>query len=73
MAEHNIYIYKNIRMLRKKLGLSQADVAKAIEISPQLYWGKEHGVRRFTALEVYEIAKFMNVDMNIFFKKDGNK
>jgi transcriptional regulator with XRE-family HTH domain len=71
-VENDINIHKNIRRLRKKLGLIQADVAKEIGISPQLYWGKENGVRRFTAIEVYKIAKVMNVDMNIFFKTDGD-
>lgn len=58
-------IIKAIRTLNK---YSQCDVAKAINMSPRTYFTKENNPKLFTVGEIEELANFLRVDKEVFFK-----
>lgn len=59
-------IIKAIRALKK---YSQNDVAKAIKMSPRTYFTKENNPKLFTIGEIEELANFLQVNKEIFFKE----
>ena len=62
----------NIRLLRKKAGLTQEEVViqlqlKGLEISRSSYSQIECGTYNIRVTELVELAKLFNTDMNSFF------
>ncbi|MDR2833653.1 MAG: helix-turn-helix domain-containing protein [Streptococcaceae bacterium] len=49
--------------LRKEMGYTQSEVAKAINISTNAYLQKEKGSREFTLTEMFNIANFFNKEL----------
>ena len=52
---------RRIYMQRKKLGLTQEQVAELADISPQLLSTAENGVRNISSDKLYRISKALNV------------
>ncbi|TNE58558.1 MAG: XRE family transcriptional regulator [Alphaproteobacteria bacterium] len=57
----------NIRLRRTMLGLTQEQLAQALNISYQQVQKYETGANRISAGRLYEIAKFLNVEIGSFF------
>lgn len=55
-------ISSNIRILRKKAGLTQIDVAKALGVSIATFRRWEAGETAPTGTRIVELAKVLNVD-----------
>lgn len=51
----------DIKDIRKRLGLSQEDMAKALGITQGSYSYKETGIRRFNLEEIKILKKVLNV------------
>ncbi len=62
------YIGNRLRKCRKKIALSQAVLAKKINVSHQLIQKYESGETRISAGVLYEIAKVIGVNPNYFFE-----
>lgn len=52
---------RRIYMQRKRLGLTQEQVAELADISPQLLSTAENGVRNISSDKLYRISKALNV------------
>ncbi|MBE6719182.1 MAG: helix-turn-helix transcriptional regulator [Ruminococcaceae bacterium] len=52
---------RRIYMQRKKLGLTQEQVAELADISPQLLSTAENGIRNISSDKLYRISKALNV------------
>lgn len=59
-------IGKRIRHRRESLGLSLADVAKKLRISPQMVFCYEQGTSRLYISRLVQIARTLNTDVTIF-------
>lgn len=60
-------IIKGIRILR---GYTQEDVADAIGMTVRTYCKKESNPMTFTIAEIQRLSVFLNVNEEIFFKKE---
>jgi transcriptional regulator with XRE-family HTH domain len=58
----------NIRLRRTMLGLTQEQLASALNISYQQVQKYETGANRISAGRLYEIAKHLNVEIGFFFE-----
>jgi transcriptional regulator with XRE-family HTH domain len=63
----NRSIGSKLRMLRTLSGKSQQDIAVALGISFQQLHKYETGVDRISAARLYQVARYLAVDVNIFF------
>ncbi len=61
------HVGKRIRERRVKMGLTQQDLAEALEISYQQLQKYETGTNRISAGRLYEIAGRLGVDIAYFF------
>ncbi len=65
-----------LRAERIAKGLTQAQLAKAIDISKNAYWRKENGQRNFSMeefLRILEVLGFSKNNVSLFFKQDVDK
>ena len=62
------HVGKCIRERRVKMGLTQQDLAEALEISYQQFQKYETGANRINAGRLYEIAGRLEVDIGYFFE-----
>jgi transcriptional regulator with XRE-family HTH domain len=58
-------ILKRLIAVRKRLGLTQADVAEALGVSRDCICRMEIGKARFTLLRMIELAKLYQIDMSV--------
>lgn len=58
----------NIRLRRTMLGLTQEQLASALNISYQQVQKYETGANRISAGRLYEIARHLNVEIGFFFE-----
>ncbi|QEK12755.1 helix-turn-helix domain-containing protein [Crassaminicella thermophila] len=62
---------RNLKALRVKYGLTQADMAKKLEISEVAYRNKENGYTQFTLNEARKISKIFKETIEaIFFENE---
>ena len=70
------YVGKRIKLKRTLLGLSQSDLAEALDITFQQVQKYERGKNRVSSSKLYEISHALNVPVNYFFddfsKKSNN-
>ena len=66
-------IAANLRTLRITTRLSQAEIAANVGTSRPLYTHYELGDRTQDAEVLYNLAKFMNLEMEMLFEKDPQK
>ena len=69
MKRKNI-VGENLRKIRRKMGLTQEEVALRSNLSQGYITQLENGKRRFTQKSLEQIAKALNVPLINFFKKD---
>lgn len=64
-------MYGNLYLALKEKGVRQSDVAQLLKLSKQSVYMKLHGIRDFTAPEMYAIKEkyFPNGNMEELFKK----
>ena len=64
-------MYGNLLLALKEKGVSQKEVAKKLDLSPQSVYMKIHGRREFTAPEMFTIQReyFPNVTLEELFAK----
>lgn len=61
---------KNLKLLRKKFGKSQEDMARLLNISLTSYCNKENGSSGFSLNEAHQISSIFNMSIDdIFFKE----
>lgn len=58
---------EKIKKKRLEMHLTQQDMAKAIGVSTQQYQKYEAGKNNVSAIRLFQIAMFLNVDLNLFF------
>jgi putative transcriptional regulator len=65
-------MYERLKQLRKEQSLTQAEMANMLGLSDKSsYSTKECGLRKFTIVEAYKIAKFFNTSIeSIFFNQE---
>ncbi len=68
MAEVNIYIGDKLRQRRKKLNLSQDDLARMLGISNQQIHKYEAGINKLSASLLFTCAKLLHVPITYFFE-----
>ncbi len=62
------YVGKRIKLQRRFLGFSQADMAEALNLTFQQIQKYEKGVNRVSAGRLFAISGFLNVPVNYFFE-----
>lgn len=63
-------IGKNILVFRKKLGLSQQDIADYCGVPRELISFYETGNREVSLLHLEKISDFMNIELSVFLEDD---
>ena len=63
----DVYVGSLVRKRRKELGISQADLAKALGLTFQQVQKYERGSNRISASKLYEIADFLKRPIGYFF------
>ena len=59
-----LFFAKNIQFLRKKMGLTQIDLTKYIDVTRTTWGNYENNVSEPDLRKLYEIAKFFEVTMD---------
>jgi transcriptional regulator with XRE-family HTH domain len=54
------------------MNLTQQDIAKAIGVSTQQYQKYETAKNNISAMRLFKIAMYLNVDLNLFFPQKKN-
>lgn len=62
-------IGEKIREIRKKLGISQIELAERVGLSFQQIQKYEKGITRISVARLYQIAKALDTDIRIFFEE----
>src|SRR5215471_9541899 len=65
MKKKAIFLGRRIRALRTKVGLSQADLAKRLAVSPSYLNLLEHDRRPVTSALLLELARVLDVDLRV--------
>ena len=71
MDKHGVYLGPRLRRLRRDLGLTQADMAADLEISPSYIALMERNQRPVTAETLLRLAKAYKVDFSDFGEQTG--
>ncbi|MDL2410483.1 short-chain fatty acyl-CoA regulator family protein [Rhizobium calliandrae] len=71
MDKHGVYLGPRLRRLRRDLGLTQADMAADLEISPSYIALMERNQRPVTAETLLRLAKAYKVDFSVFAEQTG--
>ncbi|MEO0956728.1 MAG: helix-turn-helix transcriptional regulator, partial [Pseudomonadota bacterium] len=53
-----------LRERRRQLGLSQAELAKRLDVSPQLIQKQEVGESRISAFQIFKLAEVLGVPVD---------
>ena len=64
----DIHVGVAIRRLREARGLSQADIASQVGVTPQQIERYERGEERVSASMLYELARVLDVPVSAFFE-----
>lgn len=64
------YIGNQIRLIRIQHKMSQADLARKLEVSDSIISGYERGVRTPSLDIVVKLTQIFNVDVSYFFNED---
>lgn len=62
------HVGRRVQERRLGLGLSQTALANSVGLSFQQIQKYEKGVNRISASKLFEIARFLNVDLSFFFQ-----
>jgi CheY-like chemotaxis protein/DNA-binding XRE family transcriptional regulator len=68
MTEINIYVGEKLRLRRKKLNLSQSDLAQMLGISSQQIHKYEAGLNKISASMLFTCAKLLHVPIVYFYE-----
>jgi len=63
-------IGEKIKEIRKKLGISQIELAERVGLSFQQIQKYEKGITKISVSRLYQIAKALNTDIRIFFEEE---
>lgn len=72
MERHGVYLGPRLRRLRRDLGLTQADMAADLEISPSYIALMERNQRPVTAETLLRLARAYKIDFSDFDDKSGS-
>ncbi len=72
VAEHgphpiDVHVGGRVRLRRRLLGMSQADLGKALGVTFQQIQKNERGVNRIGASRLYQLSHVLNVPLSYFF------
>lgn len=62
------HVGQRVKIRRSFLGLSQTEIAEALDLSFQQVQKYERGTNRISAGRLYELSKFLDVPINYFFE-----
>jgi transcriptional regulator with XRE-family HTH domain len=68
---YNVQLGGRISLLRRARGMSQAELAKKLGVTPQQVQKYERGTNRVSAVRLYEIATALDVRIQYFFDDMG--
>lgn len=71
MEKHGVYLGPRLRRLRRDLGLTQANMAADLDISPSYIALMERNQRPVTAETLLRLAKAYKVDFSDFSDRSG--
>jgi transcriptional regulator with XRE-family HTH domain len=63
----DLHVGAKVRLLRKSMKVSQADLAKALDLTFQQVQKYELGTNRISASKLWEISQYMKVPLGYFF------
>lgn len=63
----------DLKQVRKKAGLTQEDVARAVEVARESYTNIENGVRRPSVRVAKKLGKALGFDWSELFETDEKK
>ena len=63
----DVHVGARLRLRRKVLGRSQAEVAEALAMTFQQVQKYEKGANRISASKLYEVSRFLGVSVSYFF------
>ncbi|MBC6150074.1 helix-turn-helix transcriptional regulator [Listeria booriae] len=66
-------VQNNVKLLRKSTGISQKAVAQYLNLSEMQYWRIENDQAKLDVDCLREIAKFLNINIDIFFDDELTK
>jgi transcriptional regulator with XRE-family HTH domain len=66
------HVGERIRLRRTELGLTQEQLAEALEVSYQQVQKYETGANRISAGRIFELARKLGVDIGFFFEGMGS-
>ncbi|MBC1525472.1 helix-turn-helix transcriptional regulator [Listeria booriae] len=66
-------VQNNVKLLRKSTGISQKAVAQYLNLSEMQYWRIENDQAKLDVDCLREIAKFLNINIDIFFDEELTK
>ncbi|MFP6758698.1 MAG: helix-turn-helix domain-containing protein [Alphaproteobacteria bacterium] len=64
----DVHVGARVRFKRKLLGLSQADLGKAVGLTFQQIQKYESGANRVSASRLYQVASILDVPVSFFFE-----
>lgn len=64
----DLYVGRQVVVVRVQYDVTQAELARAIRVSPQQLQKYEHGKNRISASMLFEIATFLGVPVSRFFE-----
>ena len=67
-SEDDAHLGKKLKLFRKAQGLSQKDLAQALNITFQQVQKYETGKNRMSAVTLYQLSKILNININSFFE-----
>lgn len=73
MQKYKKIIGENIRLLRSKKGLTQIDLARETGLSQSTISKAEGGLTGLGAVELYQVANFLEVKVHYFFEPHHSK
>lgn len=68
----DIYVGKRVRLMRKLLGMSQAELGALLGVTFQQIQKYEHGANRISAGRLYDLSRVMWVPVGFFFENMNN-
>ena len=70
MSDEDKAVGKKIRFLRQVSGVTQAELARALDISHQQLQKYEMGINKISASKLWSISKALNFSVYMFFEED---
>lgn len=71
MERYKLRRLNNLRVMRERLGVTQADLAKELKVTPQYMSALERGLNELTYYDAYLIARYLGMTPDALFLNDS--